>query len=109
MFVGGLEGPNQGESIDYSRGLHTLGGFRNTMQQDPMYWDYWVNGWYTGLNRQGFIWLRDQYEYASPNDPFHYPLEIDYNDDYNYVAFINAMHWDKYGFSVRYVFEPIYQ
>ena len=103
VFVGGLEGSGY---TDYTRGLHTLGGFRNTYQQAPMYWDTWVNGWYTGLNNTAFIWLRDQY---FPGDPFHEPLEINYNNDYNYTAFINADHWDQYGFSVRYVFEPQYQ
>ncbi|MBO7441163.1 MAG: hypothetical protein J6U21_15935 [Bacteroidales bacterium] len=106
VFVGGLEWSGY---KDYTRGLHTLAGFRNTYQQDPMYWSVWVNGWYTYLNEVALIWLRDQSPLAGPNDPFHYPLEIDYDEDYNYTAFINAMHWDQYGFSVRYVFEPRYQ
>ncbi|MBR4324520.1 MAG: hypothetical protein IKP73_03215 [Bacteroidales bacterium] len=103
VFVGGLEYSGY---KDYSRGLHTLAGFRNTIQQDPMYWNTWVYGWYTGKNTTAFIWLRNRS--GSSNDPFHYPLEIDYDEDYNYTAFINAAHWDQYGFSVRYVFEPTY-
>ena len=110
VFVGGLEGPNQGESIDFSRGLHTLGGFRNTMQQDPIYWgNYWVNGWYALQNQNAFIWLRDQHSSTPPDMPIHYPLEIVYNNDYTYTAYINVESWDKYGYSVRYVFEPLYQ
>ena len=100
VFVGGLEGSGY---TDYTRGIHTLGGFRNTMYQSQ----YYVNGWYSDLNSTAFIWLRDKM--PGFNDPFHYPLEIDYDADNNYTAFINAEHWDQYGFSVRYVFEPRYQ
>ena len=103
VFIGGLDGPLNG-TPDYSRGEKTLGGYRNTFRQDPMYWNYWINGWYTGLNQVAYIWLKDEAAYGT----CHYPLEIDYDDDYNYVAMINAGHEDKYGFSVRYVFEPIY-
>ena len=104
VFVGGLEGSGY---TDYSRGLHTLGGFRNTIQQDPMYWEYWVNGWYTRINSYACIWLSNRS--GSENNPYHYPLDIQYDNNYNYTACINAGHWDKYGFSVRYVFEPVYQ
>ena len=105
VFVGGLEGPNTNEPIDYTRGLHTLGGYRNTAYQNH---PFYVNGWYADLNTAAFIWLRDKYMPSIFNDPFHYPLEIKYNNDYNYTAYINAEHWDQYGFSVRYVFEPTY-
>lgn len=107
VFVGGLEGPIGDDPTDYSRGLHTLAGFRNTSQQPERFWNTWVNGWYTGLNNMSFIWLKDQ-EPLFGGD-CHYPLEIDYNENYNYTAFINAEHWDQYGFSVRYVFEPRYK
>jgi len=101
VFVGGLEGSGY---TDYTRGLHTLGGFRNTMYQSSHY----VNGWYDDLNTAAFIWLRDKYMPSLFNDPFHFPLEIDYDAENKYTAFINAEHWDQYGFSVRYVFEPRY-
>ncbi len=102
VFVGGLEGSGY---TDYSRGLHTLGGFRNTSYQNiPFY----VNGWYADLNTAAFIWLRDKCMPYLVDEPYHYPLEIDYDADDNYTAFINAEHWDQYGFSVRYVFEPHY-
>ena len=104
VFVGGLAWSGH---IDYTLGHHTLGGFRNTIQQDPMYWEYWVNGWYTGINTKAFIWLRDRS--GSETHPFHYPLVIEYNNNYNYSAYVNAGHWDKYGYSVRYIFEPVYQ
>ncbi len=103
IFIGGLDGPKNAIP-DYSRGEKTLGGFRNTFRQNQMYWDYWINGWYTALNKEAYIWLKDEAAFGT----CHCPLEIDYNDDYNYVAMINAGHADAYGFSVRYVFEPIY-
>lgn len=112
VFVGGLEGPD-GDGIDYSRAEHTLGGFRNTKQQPEWAWLDWVNGWYTRLNDEAMIWTSQGYLYGENYfDPFHYPLSISrkINESiYDYSAYINCLCWDQYGFSVRYVFEPLYK
>ncbi|MBR6277468.1 MAG: hypothetical protein IKR41_01740 [Bacteroidales bacterium] len=55
VFIGGLEGSD--DDYDYERGEHTLAGLRNTGQQPKWAWDTWINGWYTGLNEVGYIWL----------------------------------------------------
>ena len=39
-------------------------------------------------------------------DSFHYPFEVQYDNNNNYTAFINVGYLNQYGMSVRYVFEP---
>lgn len=114
VFVGGLEGPHDGEPIDYSRGEHTLGGFRNPHQQPEWAWPYWdADGWYIRKDVQAFIWTLEYYKNTSIFDS-HYTFEIsrmttEHAID-NYSAYINVLSaWNQYGYSVRYVFEPQYK
>ncbi|MBQ4407545.1 MAG: hypothetical protein II852_11135 [Bacteroidales bacterium] len=104
-FIGGLEGPHD-ENPDYERGEHSLGGYRNVIQQEKWLWGVWINGWYTRLDERGFFWLLDT---SYPETTGHCPLRIIKNEKYNYSAYINVRHSDKFGYSVRYVFEPRYK
>ena len=102
VFLGGINGPEDG-GIDYTRGERSLGGFRN-----PRSHEYYLNNWYISLNEIGYFWLNERGSNI-PYDPFHRTFEVMYNNTYNYVAYINVGHFDQYGFSVRYVFEPEYK
>lgn len=114
VFVGGLEGND--DEIEYFRGERTLGGFRNTEQEPEWTWFEWVNGWYIKLNEWGRIWTRSTFsEEENETEDSHSPLNIwvlgshEDNDRYNYSATISCSHWNQYGFSVRYMFEPRYE
>ena len=113
-FIGGLEGPQENESGDYTRGLHTLAGMRNTEISDERYWNEWINGWYNLRDREGRFWLIDEPPFQS-DKICHFPVIINCQHSlytpvvYDYKVFINAPSWDKYGYSVRYVFEPQYK
>ena len=104
IFIGGLEGPSGDMAYDESIGQHTMGGWRNTAYSANT--SYYINGWYLDLNERAFIWLDD--DDCCPQW-YHTPLEIELTNGFNYSAFINAGHSNKYGFSVRYVFEPFYK
>jgi hypothetical protein len=97
---------------DELSGQKSLGGYRDTQQHPESEWKYYEKGWYTSLNENGLIWLSDN---SIPNHPewepndCHLPLYIEKNSKYNYTAFINVGRLNKYGFSVRYVFEPRYE
>lgn len=114
VFVGGLEGND--DEIEFFRGERTLGGFRNTKQEPEWTWFEWVNGWYNKLNEWGRIWTRSTFsEEENESANYHSPLEIwvldnhEDNNYYNYTAMFSSSHWNKYGFSVRYMFEPHYE
>lgn len=107
VFVGGLECSNV-DGRDYAQGEHTLGGMRNTYRQPQWAWSDWNgDGWYKGLNEFSKIWTSEGYA------DIHYPLQIErkYKENlYEYSAFINSMlHSNEFGYSVRYVFEPLYK
>lgn len=107
VFVGGLDCSNV-DGRDYAQGEHTLGGMRNTYQQPKWAWSDWNgDGWYKGLNENSKIWTSEGYA------DVHYPLQIErkYQENlYEYSAFINSMlHSNDFGYSVRYVFEPLYK
>jgi hypothetical protein len=107
-FVGGLD--NDSNGWDYSRGERVLTGCRNSIQQERQYWSFWIKGWYCEMNELGSIWLNDR----SGNDKkeqFHYSLTFKKQNDYgdNFVSYISVATWDRYGFAVRYVFEPQYK
>ncbi len=111
VFLGGLDGPsNDDNDIDYSRGERILGGYRDA--DIPPYSS--VNGDYARLNRQGYIWTREKPANSLPDTKVsHFPLRIEQLDNhnrvYNYSAFINSGAGNKHGYSVRYVFEPLYK
>ena len=111
VFLGGLEGPsNDDNDIDYSRGERILGGYRDA--DIPPYSS--GNGDYARLNRQGFIWTREKPDNSLPDTKVsHFPLIIEQLDNhnrvYNYSAHINSGAGNKHGYSVRYVFEPMYK
>ena len=99
VFLGGLDGPTDAEEPDYSRGARNLGGYRNSVENE-----LYFNNWYYNLNKVGMFWLKDTHfpEYSS----FHYPFEVQYDNNNNYTAFFNTGYLNQYGMSVRYVFEP---
>lgn len=105
VFIGGLEGPNLGESIDYSRGERSLAGYRNTVHQSVGF-GKWDNGWFGYLNEIGLFWL-DEQEFPVTNA--HYPLSILPEENKDFTAFINCHCNNQFGYSVRYVFEPQYK
>lgn len=115
VFLGGLEGSASSNYIDYSRGERILGGYRDVDQAPIALWHQWDgNGWYTWLNKRGFIWTRDKPSNTlSDLKCSHYPLCIQQIDNhgrvYNYSAFINSGAGNKHGYSVRYIFEPLYK
>ncbi|MBR4266088.1 MAG: hypothetical protein IKQ46_08555 [Bacteroidales bacterium] len=90
-----LSGREYYDGVDENAANHTMAGCLDNTDFEADEFDF--------INKTVFFWTDDNYNgfisYA------HYPLEIDY---YNgaYSAFINALHADHYGFSVRYVFEP---
>ena len=116
-FVFGLDDAELNDSCAF----HSLGGFRNTICQ-PQY-AYYINGWYAHLNRAGDFWVSspedDYINPAYPNDTqqYHYVLNLMYMYDnfglgifvdyYDFEASITVSYHYKFGFSVRYVFEPI--
>jgi len=119
VFVGGLEGPCN-NVIDYTRGLHTLGGFRNPVQKEEKWWNYWVNGWYIKKDIEAHIRLCDNARFTHHHH--HQQLWISREignssglvenykgKDRNFFAYINIEWTDLFGFSVRYVFEPMYK
>ena len=103
VFLGGIDGPASNETIDYSRGLISLGGFRNTEDNK-----YYLNNRYLSLNESGMFWLKEAGIPTTDYYELHQTFEVLYNNDYNYTAFINVGHLNQYGMSVRYVLEPIY-
>ena len=110
VFLAGLY--NNTGDFDYSLGKKSLGGFRNTSQREKKYWDVWEKGWYTCLNECGFFWLDDNMCPRTANSDYdycHVPLRVSCEDGYNYTAFINVPYHNMYGFSVRYIFEPMYK
>jgi len=93
-FVFGLANANW----DATKANHTLGGWRDNLIGTPG-----TNAEFSDINVRGRFWTN---EIDTPGS--HYPLEIS-NLEYFWSAYVNAGHADGYGFSVRYVFEPIYQ
>lgn len=105
VFLGGIDGPNTGD-IDYSRGEKSLGGFRDTKEDDDY---YALNKLYYRLNEYGYFWLMETSHPWEAKPAFHRTFEITYNKKSNYTAVVNTGHLNQYGYSVRYVFEPEYK
>lgn len=108
-FLGGIE-PESGE--EGANG--SLGGFRDTQgrNQDPSY----VNYFYAFLNKEGGFWLKEGT--GRDLDGGHRVLKIRrsfyswYSGTttyYDYSAYSNVTMSNKYGWSVRYIFEPVYR
>ena len=105
VFLGGIDGPSEDDNEpDYSRGEKSLGGFRNSDVNS-----YYLNNWYCGLNELGLFWLNNTGYPESGYSPFHRIFNVEYNNEYNYVANINVGFLNQHGMSVRYVFEPKYK
>jgi len=94
-FIAGLQDRN----YDKTSGYKSLGGYRDTPYHN-------APEKFGGINEAGYFWTSE-----STPDNSHYPLEIEYKhngkETYFYSAFVNSACWNKYGFSVRYVFEPV--
>ncbi len=76
---------------------HTLAGWRDNMELAP------GNQEFNDLCVRGRFWTN---ELAVTGR--HYPFEVGTEGD-SWVGYVNAGHNDKFAFSVRYVFYPIYQ
>ena len=108
-FVFGIEDAEYNEECAF----HTMGGMRNTACQ-PEYPEVWIKGWYIGLNIMGRYWLAE-----GDNDAHHFfaierrsvssYVGYDAETDYNFGTYVAAPGINKFGYSVRYVFEPIYR
>lgn len=95
-FVAGLEYCNGDKTCGYK----SLGGYRDTEYAG-------FPASYNRINEEGYFWTSE-----TPGSPIdHYPLQIQHKymgeETYYYSAFINVASWNQYGFSVRYVFEPV--
>lgn len=88
-FLAGRGFANSGEDA-----YHSLAGWRDNMDVAP------GNTEFNSINSWGRFWTN---ELAGTG--FHYPLEIK-DETYNWTAYINAGHDDRFAFSVRYIFKP---
>ncbi len=80
---------------DYTKAYPSLAGWRDTYPTG--------SNQYYQLNQKGQFWTAELAVTGA-----HYPLSIAGEVD-DHSAYINVGHSDAFGFSVRYVFEPIYQ
>lgn len=109
-FLGGIETGSGMESDAYG----SLGGFRDTQAQNnaPLY----VNYFYLNLNREGGFWLKE----GTGRDlngghrvlnicRTYYSWYSETTTYYDWTAYSNVTRSNKYGYSVRYIFEPVYR
>lgn len=104
-FIAGIEDGNGDDESTY----HTLGGWRNTAYSEKPS-DYYINGIYADLNNRGTFWTAGKTN-KTGNSPFIIQRRyvwFDTEEIYDYRAYFGS-YSKSYGFSVRYVFDPIYK